>query len=272
MILSACNHETKEQSALVKRNNEFSNLDGYWIMSEYIDSIMEYKNLYKPRHKMLSWTSMLLHISNDSLQCHGIIIQQSRNQKKTTLNSDSVILINWTGNYHLTYNQNLDIINAKAFKTVQNGLDSIEYNYRRLRKTENRLVAGIDGKHSWGKLNMNFRSFFMDSLIAGNYREIQIKNRNTIFSMDNLGNVKGFKNYQQYSIATNFGTLHPFADQNAIIFEDTTIKPIRNEPPEDHGVYSWKFIGDTLKLTKMLTKSYESYTKGHESYYFVKIE
>jgi hypothetical protein len=269
IVLFSCQNSTKETiedtpTTLNKEN--LTSVDGYWIMSDYIDSILKNKTIEKQTRKRMTWTAVILHIENDTLTYYGLIL----GNKKLRLNNnyDSLTVIKGMGEYQLSYNTGKDIIKAKSTKDYYESKDSLNYSFRRVNESEQRLINGIDNKPFFQKLEPNFYSVFIDSLISGDYK--LLTDNSSIMKLETTGTLSGFKSYNKYSIHDYFGTLHPYRQEDAIIFEDTTIISDGTGPPENIGVYSWGFNGDTLTLTEMLTETYDSYYNGTVKYKFIK--
>jgi|SRR5690554_163933 len=216
--------------------------------------------------KRLTWSAIILNIENGTLTYYGLILGNKKLKLSSTF--DSLTVIQGMGEYQLSYNSKVDILNAKSINDYYESKDSLNYSFRRVSKNEQRLIDGIDNKPFFNKLKPNFYSLFIDSLISGEYE--LIRNNSEIMKLEKTGTLRGFKNYNKYFIHDYFGTLHPYSPEDAIIFEDTTIVYDGNEPPKNIGVYSWEFKGDTMILTEMLTETYDSYYKGIVQYEYIK--
>ena len=267
MVLFSCENNTKtclKNKKLTLKDTK--SIDGYWIMSDYIDSILNNKTIEEQTRKRMTWTAIILHIEKDTLTHYGLI--QGNEKLQLNKNYDSLTVIKGMGDYLLSYNDKKDIIQAHSTNDYYESKDSLKYLFRRIKENEQRLIDGIDNKPFFKKLKPNFYSFFIDSLISGEYE--LLADNSVIMELKMTGTLSGFKTYNKYRIHDYFGTLHPYRSEDAIIFEDTTIINDGNGPPKNIGVYSWNFNGDTLTLTEMLTKTYESYYKGTVKYEFLK--
>ena len=271
MILLACNQCEKE-SALGKgeivAKIQWSSLNGGWIMSDYIDSILANRSIAEQASKGLTWSAVILIIDDDTLASHGLLY----GKKKLELNNniDSLVLIQEAGSYQFFYDSGNDLIKAKSIEDYSGRKDSITYVFRRINKKERRLIDGIEGKRFFEKLEPNFYAFFIDSLISGKYEPLMNDNDISILELKPSGQLSGFKNFNKYIIHDYFGTLHPYGGEDAIIFEDTTIVNDGNGPPTNMEVYSWEFNEDTLILTEMLTEDHERYYKGTKTHVYIK--
>jgi hypothetical protein len=247
-------------------NNEHAvreNLDGYWVLTNYVDDILKTKSIAPHLSKRLTWDAIVVKIYGDSIATHGLGIE---NKFRLSDNADSLTVIKGLGYYQLSYDKLLKQIRATAINEKSDNHDTIIYYFRRVKALEQRLIAGIDGKPFFKNLEHNFYTFFIDSLISGTYKPLAKSNDFKILELGKADLTSGFKNYNKYSIHDYFGTLHPFDGNDAIIFEDTTITPLRNVPPTNIVFYSWKFNGDTLLLTEMLTENHERYYLGEKTF------
>jgi hypothetical protein len=266
----SCNHTTKTIDNVSEKQNDidYSLISGYWIMSNYIDSILQNKSIEEHSRKRMAWSAIILHIKEDTLKYYGLI--RGNNKLKFSNNYDSLAVIKEMGEYQLSYDKKNDIIRAKCIKDYYETKDSIRYLFRRIKESEQRLIKGIDNKPFFKKLKPNFYSFFIDSLICGEYKPLTNSTNLPTLKLKPKGLLNGFLHYNKYFIHDYFGTLHPYTPEDAIIFIDTTIVNERNEPPTNIGIYSWEFNGDTLVLTEMLTETYDSYYKGTKKYKYIK--
>lgn len=243
-----------------------TNLDGYWILADYIDSIFKDQAIGKHRLYHISWSAMSLHIQKDSLFSTGLIFFTN---KKIKINPDSDTLgsIKDFGTFLFHYNKETDRIEATDILPEKNNkFKDKKYIYRRV--TEKRLLDILDSKDEF-KIRDGFHQLFIDSLIAGEYQPINNKQK---MMLTNDGSMKGFKKYNKYSIHDYFGTSHPFQNYDAICFKDTTVISPGNAPPPKAQIcyYNWTFSGDTLTLTELVTKNHEKYFLGKQAYKFIK--
>lgn len=238
----------------------YENLDGYWVLTNYVDDILKTKSIAPHISKRLTWDAIVIKIYDDSLVTHGLIME---NKFHLSDNADSLTTIK---KYQLSYDKSLKQIRAMAANDKSDQQDTITYHFRRVKPDEQRLIAGIDGKPFFENLENNFYDFFIDSIISGTYKPLTKSNDFKTLELGKADLTSGFKNYNTYSIHDYFGTLHSYNDNDAIMFEDTTITPPGNAPPTNIVFYNWKFNGDTLTLTEMLTENYESYYLGTKTF------
>ncbi len=273
LLLFSCTSSQSETSIStnLKAENpitkEVISLDGYWIMSEYIDGILSTRSIQEHRRKPLTWSALILEIKRDSMNSNGLL--QGNINLAISENIDSLTLIRGEiGSYKLSYSEATNTIRAECIsKRVKSG-DSFEYTFRRLKNSERRLTYNDKEELTTPTIKTNFYSFFIDSLISGKYAPLD-SNLN-FMRLESDGRTTGFKGFNKYFIHTYFGTSHPFTPEDAIIFTDTTITNPPNQPPINNGVFSWKFKGDTLILTEMVTKNHEQFFLGSKAYVYLK--
>jgi len=251
-----------------KDNAALENLDGYWILTNYVDEILKSKSIAPHTRKPLTWDAIILKIHGDSLVTHGLIMG---NTFRLTNKADSLTTITGLSDYQLSYNSSLQQIRATEVNAESGKADTLVYSFRRVLPNEQRLIAGIDGKRFFENLESNFYSFFIDSLISGTYEPLTKSTERGTLVLGKAQLTSGFKNYTKYVIHDYFGTLHPFRGYDAIIFEDTTLVSPSNTPPTNEVCYNWRFNGDTLVLTELLTETYDSYFLGTKTFKLLRI-
>ncbi|MCC5916432.1 MAG: hypothetical protein JJU02_03800 [Cryomorphaceae bacterium] len=259
-LLTACGQTNKEKS---EAKNKGLNLDGYWILTNYIDKILETKSIAPQSSQRLTWDVIVFKFENDTIKTHGLIMESKypASQKIESL----TLIKGMAGSYNLVYN---DLDRTIVANDIE-GNDTINYIFRKIHKHEEKLVADIDGKAFFQQLEHNLYHLFINQIISGTYHPIvNYNNVNTIELLTD-GTTSGFKNYNKYSIHDFFGTLHPFSD-DAIMFEDSTKEVSGLGPPDYVEYYKWEFKQDTLILTKYETKDHERFTVGHKQYKLVK--
>lgn len=241
-------------------------LDGYWILTDYIDSIYKDKSIAKHRLYRLAWMAICFKIESDSLFTNGLLYAGKK--AKLDFESDTLCIIEDWGTYVFKYNKANDCI--EAINVAPDESDQFadkRFTFRRI--VEARLL-NIVSKSNVFEIENGFYQLFIDSLIAGTYDPV---GGGTPLKFGNDGFTTGFKSYNKYGIHDYFGTLHPFQNYDAINFIDTTIKPQQGPPSQKQSCYyNWRYTGDTLILTELLTENYDEYFLGTSSYRFVKIK
>ncbi len=269
-LFCACSYSgTKGNEAGVgkKGDADIAILEGYWLMSDYIDSVLVQKSIEYQTRKELAAAAIILNVTDDSVAYSGLLY----GEKKVRLlkNYDSLSLVKaWATCYRLFYDSTSNSIKAISSLNTGKEKDSLVYTYRRIRQGEQFLVEGIEGRQSNEKLASNFNKLFCDSLIVGQY--IPLDKNLQPMSLKSDGRLEGFKHFNQYRIHDYFGTHHPFRPEDVLTFVDTTWTNQINALPINYEIYSWKFKSDTLFLTPMQTDDNAVYYKGTETHQFVK--
>ncbi len=234
-----------------------------------MDEILKTKSIEAHIYKRLTWDAIILRIQGDSVVTHGLIMG---NTFRLSNNTDSLTTIKGLQAYQLSYDKALQLIRAKETHVEVGKEDTLVYSFRRVQPNEQRLIEGIDGKRFFENLESNFYSFFIDSLISGTYEPLTKSTEIGTLVLGKAHYTSGFKNYTKYAIHDYFGTLHPFRGYDAIIFEDTSIVLPFNAPPTNEVYYNWRFNGDTLVLTELLTETFESYFLGTKTFKLLRIK
>jgi hypothetical protein len=251
----------------VRQAVEASNLDGYWILVDYIDSIFQDKAIAKHRLQPFSWGAMSLHIRQDSLFSIGILFLKK--QIKINLASDSLGMLVGEGVFELRYNGATDRIEAtERFKNAPEASKGAKFVYKRV--TEQHLID-ILSSGDGPTIQAGFNQLFVDSLLAGHYKSLADGNTMNLYPNKFM---TGFKQYNRYFIHDYFGTYHPYGNLDVVAFEDTTIVANGQAKPSDAAIrlYNWVRTGDTLTLTEMLTRNDETYALGNKRYQFIKLK
>ena len=254
--------QTEKQSTEMQ-NNDNLDLDGYWILINYLDKIDETKSIEpQVRQQRLTLDAIILKIDNDTIETRGLIMTSNF---QISQNPDSLTTITGMGEYRLNYDKTVNLI----FALDKSGVDTVKYTFRRIKENERRLVKDIDGKPFFEQLSQNFYAYFIETIISGTYRPLtKSKDISTLKLLTN-GKINGFRKFDEYSIHDYFGTLHPYSG-DAIIFTDTKKEIKENQPPDNSEAYKWEFKNDTLILTEYLTEDYENYRLGKTQYKFVR--
>ncbi len=263
-LLWAC-HSTEQKNTTADEKTvqkiDLSLLQGYWISTSYIDSLLKNKSVVKSEQAPLARNTILLQIRQDSITSYGMLFSQQKWKLKQSFENLS---IGWRS-HKLSYDQDRGIIVARSKE------DSTSFSlFRKIKINEKRLVKTKNGRPLFMDLQSNVYAFIIDNLMKGKYKPLFQNSSSNIMVLDSNGIVTGFKNYHKYRIHDYFGTSHPFRPEDAIIFEDTTVVNSGTGPPTNFGVFSWEFNQDTLALTKMFTKNHYSYKKGDKTYRFIK--
>lgn len=260
-LFTFCGQIEKQTTSSPKFDN--LEIEGYWILTNYIDKINETKSI-EPQvmQNRLTWDAIILKVEKDSIETHGLIMKSKLAFSK---NIDSLTTLKGMGNYKL----NFDKTNNSIYAVDLSGVDTVIYRFRKIRDEEKRLVENIDGKPFFEQLSQNFYDYFIETITAGTYRPLTKSKDISTLNLTTNGIMNGFKKFDEYSIHDYFGTLHPFPG-DAIIFTDTKKEIKENQPPDNSEAYKWEFKNDTLILTEYVTEDYERYKLGTTQYKFVR--
>lgn len=256
----SCNRTEKEKSpASVEKSY---NLDGSWVLSTYIDQILDTKSIEPQSRHALTWEAIILLIDKDKMKSYGLIFE---NESAISQTVDSLITLPNSGNFTLSYDENTDEI--KAIDRSQN--DTINYVFRRIKESEKSLVKSTQGKSFHESLQQNFYTFFVENIIAGNFRPLSKTQNGVRMKLLANGEITGFKDFDTYGVDNFFGTHHLFTN-DAIIFTNSRLPNLENQPSDNWEAYYWKFNNDTLLLTEYLTTDFENYELGKKQFKFIK--
>jgi hypothetical protein len=258
IFASGChNNSTFNENTQKTSNDSFSEsrLNGYWILSDYFDSILFDKSIAKNRMHEISWAMFVFEIRNDSLRALGLVYPETKFNIKQ--NKDTLLSFANFGEYYLHEDKISGNILANQTKPYgDNLLVSKTYHYRRV--IEPRLTALLNEINVF-KIQQGLIKIFADSLIVGEYEEIGNRKLEKISFYSN-GEITGFKKFKKYHVNSYFGTYHPFENYDEIFLESENNK----------AHYNWKFNGDTLRLTELLSKNGDEYYIGKKSYFYRK--
>lgn len=272
LLLNGCqSNENNTESLKITTDTTFSeeinenkSLDGYWILTDYFDSIFKDKAIAKHRLYKIAWSAMSFKIKEDSMFSTGLLYLD--NHIKLDSESDTLCDFENFGEFIFYYNKELDRIEATDILLENNKFKDKKYTYRRV---EEEYLQSMLMKANPFEVRKDFYQLYIDSLIAGEYHSTADQG---ILTLSRNGISSGFKNYNKYAVHDYFGTYHPFQNYDVICFEDTTIAWEINSPPTEKQIayYNWTFAGDTLTLTKMLTENFEEYFLGKQQYKYIK--
>lgn len=254
LLFFSCSNELKKEKEHKKEINPSSqqkeidvesikDLKGVWIMTNYLDSILENKTIAKYRLQPATWSVIVLHFKNDSLYAHGSINDFGYDISKGNLDSIADINTNLAGIYALGYNNESGNIEMKS----KGKNDTTIFIYQK-REDLKFLVQNLDRIH---QTSTNFTHYFNEKLIAGNYI---LNSKEINFSVDGKTN---FLDYTSYNVKNYFGTLHPFNNLDVIMLKKEN---------GDLDYWNWEFNDQQLILTKLFCdfKSTDTYEKTKE--------
>lgn len=225
-------------------------LDGYWILTDYIDSILKDKSIAKHSQYPISEAVMSFRIHNDSLFSKGIILRGY--DAKISRVNDTLKQIRFS-RYTFYYNRKSDQIEATPFRLKSNSYfrraDKEKYIYRRVKDKRLLNILGI-------RPTQGFHQLFVDSLITGEYKSIK---NGQMLILTSAYSMSGFKRYNKYEIFDYLERIEldyqdPFKSYDAITFREHKGRSSEIDPKYavyNGAVYNWRFSGDTLTLIEM---------------------
>lgn len=239
-------------------------MDGYWLLSNYFDGVLETKSIDKYRRMRMFKQAMILKVENDSLIHIGSLGGNLFHKKIPLIhNYDSLAILERA--YVLQYDSTQDKIFIHEKQIEGRSNEGIDYSFRRLEEKESRLIEGIEELHEeqWPDFSSNITSFLVDSLLLGAYVPIgNNKMSDTLFLQKKRGKkyeLKGFKDYNSFYIENGFGTHHPYRPHNGISFDDTL--------SHEFEIFSWEWIRDELVFVKMKPGGEENYVQDRRFIY-----
>lgn len=239
-------------------------LEGFWILTNYYDSIIKDKSISKHRIYPISWSAMTLQIKKDTMLSNGLLYIMDRIKIQTY--NDTLCFLDTYGKFLFTYDKKRDCIAAIEISSNKSKYKGKHFIYRRI--SENRLLKIIKQNDSF-KIATGFYQLFIDSLIAGEYKSIS--NGNTLI-LNSDGSMIGFKQFTNYQIHDYFGTYHPFNNIDAICFEDSRFNKSKNSLSSPSNYFNWSFSDDTLTFIELITENNDDYQLGEKTYKFIRIK
>jgi hypothetical protein len=270
------NTEVKAEASHNSSSSKMKSIDGFWILSEYIDGIFRDRAIAKHRMYPIAWSSLILQVRNDSLFSTGLLY--STLKEKINAESDTLCSIMEYSKYTLFYDEQSDKILAKIIEpNPTDKFKELTYHYRRI---EEEAILDIINNSGWFlkrkfyfEIHQSFNDLFIDSLINGKYTSLDSSTFGKILSLNKRGETDGFQNFNRFGIHDYWGTLHPYQNLDAMLFEDTTIEKQNILPSKsEFSVFNWVFSGDTLILKEMETDTWDEWYLGKRRYKFLKSE
>ncbi|WBM75765.1 hypothetical protein [Saprospira grandis] len=238
-------------------------MDGYWLLSNYFDGVLETKSIDKYRRMRMFKQAIILKVENDSLIHIGSLGGSYHKKIPLIHNYDSLAILERA--YVLQYDSTQDKIFIHEKQIEGRSNEGIDYSFRRLKEKESRLIEGIKELHEeqWPDFSSNITSFLVDSLLLGAYVPIgNNKMSDTLFLQKKRGKkygLKGFKGYNSFYMENGFGTHHPYRPHNGISFDDTL--------SHEFEIFSWEWIRDELVFVKMVPGGHENYVQDRRFIY-----
>lgn len=205
-------------------------IEGSWVLSSYLDSIVKHKSVSKYRIQQPAWTAIMLDISENDIKCFGSILDK----KSERLKGDTLAIIEGiNSSWNLIQNDSLLEL------SMIDGLgqwDSTIYEYR---KSNDLAYLHEDESKGWPlTLDSSLTQFFNKELLSGSY--LNIHNKDSVqFNED--GRLIGIENFESYEVRNYFGTSHNFEEMDVVRFQN-----------KKNSVYwSFEINGSLVTLTEL---------------------
>ena len=203
---------------------------GDWILVEFHDSIQAHKRIGAYRMPPPVWSALLMRVGPDPVELYGSL---RTHQRATPTNTgDTLLQLNDYSSMtfvHEALNDRILVYWTDDERPERRGT----LHYRRLLHSESSLTDRLDDRFGF---QMNYHSYLMRTLFAGNYMPVDTGKP---FSISNNGMMSGHPTWREFSFHDYFGTLHPYAnDMDALHFGTT----------DTSYAFNWQFSGDTLIL------------------------
>lgn len=216
-----CNQVVQEKKDKVV----FSEVEGSWILSNYIDTILEDKSVNKHRMGFASsWFATFIYISKDSISFVGTMKELpsvSYNLK------DTLCVLPRTG--YGSWGVRYDHAASRLCLFSKNGEDDVLYYYTRFQENQRDLDYNALGDH--------LSLVYAKEIISNVY--FRKDNKDKVVFYEN-GSVVGLEGYSKYVVDNGFGTLRPYGNNDIIYFYDSLT--------QNTDVFKWEFKGDNLIL------------------------
>ncbi len=226
-------------------HKESFTLEGLWVMTDFVDSILTYKTISKYSLQGPSMFAILIDIDMDTLKSYGSIIDNTLpyNRENDTL---QVFERSVKGNWTLTLNKQTQKLEMRNTDSGSKKFDHKVYVYEK-RQDLRFLLDTLNKVH---KTRTSMTNYFHDQLFAGNYEIIGSGDQVT-FGPN--GYIQGLQDFHKYNVDVYYGTSHPYENlDNIIFYRDLPT----NTTKFDWELYKWEFKGDTLFLTKFSWKEF----------------
>ncbi|MDR2920313.1 MAG: carboxypeptidase-like regulatory domain-containing protein [Tannerella sp.] len=207
----------------------WKHIEGYWVLTDYFDNIMKYKNIAEYRITPLADNAWAFRISNDSIHTAGLVHWLNLACSK---NNNSIVSIESNNiTFNLLYDLQSDIIIAQR-KDQPNK----EYFYRKATgKLKDILINTPFNSKLWDAMTQ----YYTEELIAGTYENVADESNTLVLEPD--GTMSGFGKYNHYDVHTFFGTSHPFDNHNTLVFTDSITNKSKH--------FKWTLYNNKLTLT-----------------------
>ncbi len=233
----------------ITKTIDTSAIQGEWILSEYMDSIMENKSVAKHRMNPAAQGSILLQIIGDTIHNYGSVYYHGIN--KLELNGDTIL--NGTKHTSCKYficGDKLCVTDCYKDKNI--------YHYRRLKDIESKILEGRNPRNIEKNLSEVIMAKFNRFFYNKRFRDLE---NNKIYEFGFPYHISGWNNFKYFEVNKYWGTLHPFNNKD--------ILAVKNKTESEY--WNFKFQGDTIYLRKMiLPKTSDNYELSGKSKTLIK--
>jgi hypothetical protein len=215
-----------------------------WGLTNYLDTIVEQKELAKYRLQTPSWFGILLEISPDSITSYGSILEiegELINSEDTLYQFES-----FAGKWILLKEEEQLLL--KQVPNPKASFDATIYVYRKRNDLEP-LLKRLDKVH---KISTNMTQYFNEKLLSGIYNNNKTKQE---VRFNRNGTLSGLKSFTHFQIRDYFGTHHPHKNLDVVFLKNPKDKIFKQ--------FHWTFDKSNLILTEFIFKEQtESYILG----------
>lgn len=229
--------------------------NGWWILHEYHDRIMNNRCIGEFSFEHPVWSSILINVTADSVFSYGSIFPC---RVSPILEGDTITIIN---GMHTTLPLMYSTKKNELLITFTDGNRMIQtFHYRRMRSSE--LVAltkSLEDSSQYWQLDKNYQDFFQQQFFTGTFTDL---NGNS-FTINKKGKVNGFDKWNSCLVDNFFGTTHWTGKRDRVRFENSTGAISFQD-------YNWRYRGDTLILKKFVGPDIEQYKIGKEEVRYIR--
>jgi len=239
-LLNSATSSIKD-SDLVYQNTK-SDYNGVWVLSNYMDSILNNKKIAEYRLLKPSWFAIVVKIVDKKIYTFGSIDDHVYDLELRNSENDTLCeLSHLGGTWVLTKNQKKNKLELKLVKGFKDEVDTTLYTYA---KSDDLLHLTENLKEFVPKTESNFIRFFSKKFFVGDYTIISPKDRkgDAVYFYEE-GNTN-FENFENYEPNIYFGTQHPFNNKDVISFS----REYKIDVKYWYQFYNWRFNNDTLIL------------------------
>lgn len=236
VIVSCVNQENNQVYLKKLEKTEFIK-EGFWVLSEYFDSINTNKSIADYRIQDAVWSSLAIKVTKDSIFSYGSIIDVFTSYIGDTFYIQSTTSGSWRGVFDSSSNQ-IIFVDADSSDKYH---DSTTYHFNKredlLFLTDSIYSKSITSLYKSIDKYLNQKLFSDTFLLNG--REVIFNNNCT----------EGFKDFNAFHINTFFGTYHPIFEDNISFYNTKDSSRLSVD-------YIWEFSKDTLFLTPLIFPDY----------------